>query len=213
MAQHSSTHSPARGEDARFSVNFDYRCPFARNANEHVVAALDGGAPWQVDFLPFSLSQVHVPDGEPPVWDQPDRREDLVAVGAGIVLRDRFPELFRAGHLELFSTRHDRGDDLRDAGVVRAALERAGADPDAVFAELDDGWPFETMRKEHEQSVAEHAVFGVPTFVLDGSAVFVRLMTRPRGDATLAKRTVDRVLDLLSNAGELNEFKHTTIPR
>lgn len=213
MAQSTSDHSPERAMPARFSINFDYRCPFARNANEHVLAALEAGAPWGVDFVPFSLSQAHVPDGEPAVWEQPDRRADLLALGAGVVLRDRFPELFRAGHLELFAARHDHGGDLRDLGVVRAALERAGADAGAVLAELDDGWPFETLRKEHERSVAEHSVFGVPTFVLAGSAVFVRLMTRPRGDGDLATRTIGRVLELVSGAAELNEFKHTTIPR
>ncbi|HTW97523.1 MAG TPA: hypothetical protein VMD59_02035, partial [Acidimicrobiales bacterium] len=68
----------------QFSVNFDYRCPFARNANEHVVAALRGGADYDVTFAGFSLSQVHVPEGEPPVWAQPDRRPELAAVAAGL---------------------------------------------------------------------------------------------------------------------------------
>ena len=48
-----------------FTINFDYRCPFARNANEHVIAALAGGADYEVSFKAFSLSQVHVADGSP----------------------------------------------------------------------------------------------------------------------------------------------------
>ena len=54
------------------AVSFDYRCPFARNAHEHLVTALSGGADWEVDFVPFSLSQVHVEEGQPAVWDDPD---------------------------------------------------------------------------------------------------------------------------------------------
>ena len=42
--------------------------------------------------------------------------------------------------------------------------------------------------------------------------MFVRLMNRPEGDGALATTTVERVLDLLTWP-ELNEFKHTSIPR
>jgi len=36
-----------------FAVTWDYRCPFARNAHEHVLTALDAGADWDVRFVPF----------------------------------------------------------------------------------------------------------------------------------------------------------------
>ena len=199
--------------NSAFSVNFDYRCPFARNANEHVVTALRAGAPWQVHFAPFSLTQVHLEEGEPAAWEQPAKRPELVAVAAGVAVRERFPDAFLAVHLELFRARHDEHGDLRDDGVVRAALARGGVDPDAVYAELEDGWPFATLASEHEEAVAEHAVFGVPTFVTGTEAAFVRIMTRPAGDADLARRTIERVLGLLTDAPELNEVKHTTVPR
>jgi hypothetical protein len=37
-------------------------------------------------------------------------------------------------------------------------------------------------------------------------------MDRPNGDATVGRRAVERVLDLLTWP-ELNEYKHTSIPR
>ena len=43
-------------------------------------------------------------------------------------------------------------------------------------------------------------------------ATFVRLMDRPEGDGAHATATVERVLDLLAWP-DLNEFKHTSIPR
>ena len=91
-------------------------------------------------------------------------------------------------------------------------MARAGVDGDAVFAELDAGWPFELFKQEHEESVKRHATFGVPTFIAGDRAVFVRFMTRPCGDGALARATVDRALDLLVDHPELNEFKHTSIP-
>jgi len=197
----------------RFAVTWDYRCPFARNAHEHLVAGLKAGAGWEVEFSPFSLSQAHVEEGEGDVWEDPSRRADLMAMEAGIVVRDRMPERFADVHLALFRARHDEARDLREPAVVRRALEEAGVDADTVLAEIADGWPLEVFRKEHEAAVAENRVFGVPTFVLDGRAVFVRLMNRPQGDGGLARTTVDRVLDLLKGWPELNEYKYTTIAR
>ena len=197
----------------RFSINFDYRCPFARNAHEHVLAALSGGADYRVQFVAFSLSQVHVAEGEKPVWEDPTARDQLLAIAAGIVVRERYADLFPAAHLALFAVRHDEGGDLRDEKVVRSALAHAGVDDVAVFTELAAGWPFELFRQEHETAVQGHAVFGVPTFIVDDQAVFVRLMTRPCGDNELARATIDRVLELLVDHPDLNEFKHTSIPR
>jgi hypothetical protein len=37
-------------------------------------------------------------------------------------------------------------------------------------------------------------------------------MTRPGKDVGLAAATIERILDLLQNHPELNEFKHTSIP-
>ncbi len=195
-----------------FLVTWDYRCPFARNAHEHVVTALGAGADWKVAFVPFSLNQVHVAEGDLDVWDDPTRLPGLVAMQAGIVVRDRFPGRFPDIHLALFAARHERGLDIRKAEVVGGVLAEQGVDPAAVFAEIDDGWPLEAFRKEHEQVAADHNVWGVPTFVVDGQAVFVRLMNRPHGDADLARRTVERLLDLAVGWPELNELKHTSIP-
>jgi 2-hydroxychromene-2-carboxylate isomerase len=202
---------PANGRE--FSITFDYRCPFARNAHEHVLAALAGGADLRVRFVPFSLSQVHVAEGATPVWEDPGARDQLIALAAGIVVRDRHEDLFPAAHLALFAARHDHSGDLRDEAVVRAALSSAGVDDGEVFAELAAGWPFEVLREEHETAVTRHSVFGVPTFIAGDEAVFVRLMTRPQGDNALARATIDRVLDLLVEHTDLNEFKRTTIPR
>jgi hypothetical protein len=95
--------------------------------------------------------------------------------------------------------------------VVHQALARAGADGDLVLAEVDAGWPAKVIRQEHETAVSELDVFGVPTFIIGDDAVFVRLMSRPRGDGALARRTVDQVLGLITGSPDLNEFKHTRL--
>jgi hypothetical protein len=194
-----------------FSVTWDYRCPFARIGHEHVIEGLESGAPWNVTFVPFFLNQTHVPEGGVPAWDDPAQQPDLLALAAGVVVRDRFPDQFLTVHRSLFTARHDEGGDLRDQSVVRLALTRGGVDADAVLAEVEAGWPAKQIRTEHEDVVSRLAVFGVPTFIDDGQAVFVRLMARPDGDANLARSTIDRVLGLITDHPELNEFKHTRL--
>jgi hypothetical protein len=196
-----------------FAITWDYRCPFARNAHEHVVAALADGAEWQVTFLPFSLSQAHVPEGGTPVWEDPAKAKDLLALAAGEVTRDQYPDRFLQAHLALFTARHDDGLDLRVPEVVAGVLDRAGVPGDKVLAEVESGAPTQELRRAHEEAVARWQVFGVPTFVVGERAVFVRLMSRPGGDAALARRTVEGVLGLFDSMPDLNEFKHTTLER
>jgi 2-hydroxychromene-2-carboxylate isomerase len=196
-----------------FSVTWDYRCPFARNAHELLLAGLEAGADWDVTFVPFSLNQVHVEDGGVDVWDDPDKAPALLAMQAAIVVRDRHPDQFLDTHLAFFEARHDEGRDIREEAVVRAVLSDAGVDADAVFSEIEAGWPLETFRKEHEAAVSDHRVFGVPTFIANDRAVFVRLMNRPLGDGAKAIESIERTVDLLTGWDDLNEFKHTSIAR
>jgi protein-disulfide isomerase-like protein with CxxC motif len=196
-----------------FAVTWDYRCPFARNAHEHVVAALADGAEWRVTFVPFSLSQVHVPESGTPVWDDPAKAKDLLALAAGVVARDQYPDRFLEAHLALFRARHDDGLDLRLPEVVAGVLDDAGVPGDKVLAEVESGAPVQELRRAHEEAVSRWQVFGVPTFVVGDEAAFVRLMSRPEGDAALARRTVEGVLGLFDSMPELNEFKYTTLER
>jgi hypothetical protein len=177
------------------------------------VVALAAGAPWDVTFLPFSLTQTHVPEGGTPVWEDPEKSADLTALAAGVVVRDQYPELFGPVHDALFAARHDEGLDLRNPDVVAAVLEAAGVPGEKVLAEIDAGGPIEEIRRSHTQAVDEWDVFGVPTFVVDGRAVFVRLMSRPRGDAELARRTIEGVVRLFDEQPDLNEFKYTKLSR
>ena len=196
----------------RFAVNWDYRCPFARIAHRHVVDGLLDGADWDVTFVPFSLGQVHVEDGELPIWERPDDDTGLLALQAAVVVRDRDPELFPAVHRAIFEARHADGAQIRDEAVLRPLLEAHGVDADAVFAEVATGKPLDIVRDEHTRSVEDLDVWGVPTFMAEGRAAFVRLMDLPV-DAADARRQVERSVDLLTGWSGLNEFKHTSLER
>ena len=198
---------PTMAPRREFAVLFDYRCPFARIAHEHVLDGIEEGAEWDVHFQPFSLSAA-----KSPTWD---RAQDtgLLALELAVAVRDTQPERFLAAHRGLFTFRHDRGGNLRDLEALSSVLADAGVDVPAVLAEVESGIPLKTVRAEHESAVNEHEIWGVPAFVIDGEAAFVRLMERPADTTVRGAAAIDRILDQLAGWPELNEFKHTSISR
>ncbi len=190
----------------KFAVNFDYLCPFARNAHEAVITGLAEGRPWDVEFTAFSLAQVHTSEGETAVWYSPEGQPGLDALQWGVAIRDHWPQFFPRAHLALFAARHEHGLDLKDTAVVADAVAGAGCDPEKVAEVVATGEPLCKIAGEHMNAVDRHMVFGVPTFITGDQAVFIRFMERNRLD------DLDRALELLS-WNRLNEYKHTTIPR
>ena len=192
----------------QIAVTFDYRCPFARNAHEAVVNAIREGVDIDYRCHAFSLDQVHVEEGTPPVWERAEgeRGGGVLALEWGIALRDQVPEQFLAAHVALFAARHDQGLQLKDEAVLRDAAAGAGADPDAVAAEVATGRPLKTLAAEHTEAVERWGVFGVPTFCEGEDAGFIRFMERGRTD------DLARAIDLVEWS-RFNEFKRTRVPR
>jgi hypothetical protein len=209
-----SRHVPTRS----FAVTFDYRCPFARNAHEHLLAGLAGGAAWDVTYVPLSLAQMHREEGQTPVWDEPETDSGLWALRAGVAVRDRHPDRFAEVHRALFALRHDEAQQLDGPSVTATLTGILGQEAAAAIVEVvEHGDALATVRKEHEAVTSGPGAWGVPTFVLgDDRAVFVRLMDRNPGETAEqqahGQATIERLLDLLEWT-DLNEFKATRIPR
>lgn len=194
-----------------FGITYDYLCPFARNANEHVVTALRAGASWDVTFVPFSLTQAKAAETEEPRWDAPAvlRRSGLLALAVAELVRAEAPERFLDVHLELFALRHDRAEDLRDPDPIAQALTRAGVTATLVDR-AEDG--LAALRAAHESMVARE-VWGVPTLLGRSRAVFVRLLDRPGPDPADSVARVERLVHMVDEEPMLHEFKQVDLPR
>jgi 2-hydroxychromene-2-carboxylate isomerase len=190
------------------AVTFDYRCPFAYSGNLAVINAIRAGSEVEFRFVPFSLDQVHIAEGEAPVWEQPPSEwgTGVLSLLYGIAVRDAFTEQFYDAHIALFAARHDHGLKLQEEDVLREVIASAGLDADAVAEEAHSGRPLKTLETEHTDCVERYGVFGVPTFLEGEQAAFVRFMKR--GDVA----DLERMLDLLQ-WGDLNEFKRPRIAR
>ena len=192
------------------AITFDYRCPFARNGNEAAINAIREraltNATWR--FMAFSLDQVHVEEGDTPVWDREpaDWGSGVLALLYGIAVRDEFPDAFHDAHLALFAARHDHGRQLDDEQVLRDAVAGTGVDPDAVAKVAWNDQTLQTLAREHTEAVSRWGAFGVPTYALGDDAAFVRFMERGHvGDLV-------RTVELLTWTN-LNEFKRPRVPR
>ena len=196
----------------RFAITFDYLCPFAAVANETVIAALEAGAPHEAEFRAFSLSQVHLGEGDTPAWASDPAPPGVLALAWGLAVRDKFPEVFTKLHCAIFQARHLRGANINDEAALREIVGGVGLDADEVAGVVAGGEPAKALAADHTELVERYRVFGVPTWIAGDSAVFTRIMQRA-ADAGEATRTVERVLELLTGWPELNEYKHTRIPR
>ena len=194
-----------------FGLSYDYRCPFAKNIHLHVTTALAGGADFDVTFIPWTMSQGHRVPGAPDVWDDPGHDAALVALAASVSVHDQQPELFLAAHDALFRARHERAVRLASLDEIETVLAPLGVDMALVAADVDSRRPHQVIG-ESFRMMERYEAFGVPTFVVDNDATFVRYMTAPNGDAAASAAIIESLVTLMATQSDLNEFKHTRVP-
>ena len=195
-----------------FDLSFDYRCPFAKNIHLHVIEALRAGADYDVNFAPWSLSQGSRDDGAPDVWNDPSYDADLISLAAAVSVRDEQSAYFLDAHEALFRARHDRAIRLVTLDEISNVLAPLGVDMAKVAADVASRRPHDVIAASHKEFDRFDA-FGVPTFVVNDDATFVRYMSEPSADPAQSVELITQLLDLMTNRGDLNEFKHTQLPR
>ena len=193
-----------------FAVSFDYRCPFANILHQHLITALRDGAAFDVEFVPWTLSQGHRLDGELDVWDDTAKFDQLVALAAGVSVRDQQPERFLDAHEALFSARHAGGIRLGTLSEVTQVLEAVGVNLDLLISDLESKRPFRVIGESYRR-FERYEAFGVPTVVVGESAVFIRYMNSPNGDDSASTELIESFLTMIVEQPALNEFKHTRL--
>jgi len=195
-----------------FELSYDYRCPFAKNIHLHVLSALKAGADFDVDFVPWTMSQGYKDEDAPDVWDDPSHDPDLLALAVSISVRDQQPDKFHAAHEALFRARHEQAIRLVTLDEIKSVLVSAGVDFEVVERDLLTRRPHQVIGENFKRFERVEA-FGVPTFVVDNDATFVRYMTPPSEDPKESIALIESLLSLMTAQSELNEFKHTRLPQ
>jgi 2-hydroxychromene-2-carboxylate isomerase len=194
-----------------FELSYDYRCPFAKNIHLHVLKALGAGADFEVHFVPWTMSQGYKVEGAPDVWNDPAFDDDHLSLAVSISVRDQQPEFFLAAHEALFRARHEQAIRLVTFDEIDRVLGPLGVDLDQVRRDVASRRPHEVIGKNYEE-FSTYEAFGVPTFVVNGDATFVRYMSTPTDDAQASVKIIESLVTLMALQPDLNEFKHTRLP-
>jgi hypothetical protein len=194
----------------KFQLSYDYRCPFAKNLHLHVVTALRAGADFDVNFVPWTMSQGYKADGAPDVWDDPSRDEELLALAASSSIRDFQPEYFLDAHEALFRARHERAVRLVTVEEISDVLSSTGVDLVHVWADVESRRPHKVIGESFRE-FDRYEAFGVPTIVVGDDATFVRYMTTPNDHPEESIAVIELLVNLIVNQSALNEFKHTKV--
>jgi hypothetical protein len=193
-----------------FQLSYDYRCPFAKNIHLHVISALRAGADFDVTFVPWTMSQGYRAEGAPDTWDDPTRDPEHLALAVSTSIRDNVPERFLDAHEALFRARHERAIRLITQDDIAQALEGVDLDLGPIMADVASRRPFKVIGESFRE-FERYEAFGVPTFVVNGDATFVRYMNPPSDDAAASIALIESLVGLMSNQSALNEFKHTKV--
>lgn len=195
-----------------FEVSYDYRCPFAKNIHLHVLKALQGGADFRVEFVPWTMSQGYKGDGALDVWDDPEHDADLLALAVSVSVRDLQPDYFLKSHEALFRARHEHAIRLVTLEQIDAVLAPLHVDTQLIRDDLVTRRPHRVIGESFKKYERFEA-FGVPTFVVNDDAAFVRYMDPPTDDVKASIEVIDSLVAMIRYKPELNEFKHTRLPR
>ena len=199
-------------EPIKFEVFFDYTCPFVyRVAGMLDVVQSSGARPIDVRWRYFSLTQVNSKDDGWTVWNASaleNVRGRLAFAAAEAARRQgKFDNL----HMPLLDARHRDRLDLDDERVVERVAVDSGLDLERFRADLRDRTILDSLARDHRHAVAEHGVFGTPTFVFEGGeSAYVRLGEPVQGDA--AVEVFDRLMSVAAAEPRILEIKRPRRP-
>ena len=143
---------------------FDPLCPWCYQTSRWA-RRLDELGVIDVEWRVFSLAIVNRGDegrSDPDMWSGP-------ALRTAIAVREAHGnDAVGAFYKAVSDAVHQRGERADDHAVIEASLREAGLEPELLQRALADPGTWETVQREHDDVVAEHQAFGVPTIVLDG---------------------------------------------
>lgn len=162
-----------------------------------------------VDWQPFSLSQVNSDKGEDfKYWEQPGALDGsdttLLAHKAGLAAKRQGKEAFESFFMTLLKARHEDKKDLTDPAVIDEAVAKSGIDAGQFHEDLMDPELLKIIGESHTKAVEEYGAFGVPTFVFpSGNVAFLKMFIPPDDEAVDTYEAVTRVMSDSKYVGEV----------
>jgi 2-hydroxychromene-2-carboxylate isomerase len=188
--------------------HFDVMCPWAYQTSKWIRTAADQ-RDLAVSWKFFSLEEVNLEDGKKHPWERPWSYGWSLLRIAALLRRapdgnDAVDRFYAAAGRAL----HEEGRKVHTPEGAAEVLASIGLDPGAVEEAIDDQTTHAEVRADHER-VLELGGYGVPTLVIDGSAVlFGPVVTpAPTGDAA------GRLWDLVAGWAEFPHLYEVRRPK
>jgi len=195
----------------RFDVFYDYLCPFVYRASVLLQNVGDSGERTvDVRWRYFSLTQVNSKDEGWTVWDATDAQaRGRLAFKAAEAARRQ--DAFDGFHMALLRARHEDRADIDDVTVVEQVADDIGLDLKRFRKDIADAQIVSALERDHLSGLAEHGVFGTPTFVFGGGqAAYVRLSEAPAAVDSVA--VFDRLVSIAAEEPRILEIKRPLRP-
>lgn len=194
-----------------FEVFYDYLCPYVYRASVLLEGVRASGREINIDWRYFSLAQVNSKDEGWTAWDAPDSERVRGRLAFKAAEAARRQGRFESLHLPLLRARHRDRLDIDDSEVVERVAEDSGLDMERFRKDIADPAILEALARDHREAVAQHGVFGTPTFVFpDGASAYVRLSEVV--EKSEAGELLDRVLAVAASEPRILEVKRPTRP-
>jgi predicted DsbA family dithiol-disulfide isomerase len=199
-------------EVVRFEVFYDYFCPFVYRAS--VLLQNVGRSPavkLDVTWRYFSLAQVNSKDDGWTAWEAPESEHVRGRLAFKAAEAARRQDAFEQLHNPLLEARHRDRLDIDEIEVVERVAVDAGLDIKRFRKDIADPKILESLERDHMQAIAEHGVFGTPTFVFpDGASAYVRLAEAP--EAAEAPGVFERLISIVAGEPSILEIKRPRRP-
>jgi 2-hydroxychromene-2-carboxylate isomerase len=172
--------------------HFDVMCPWAYQTSKWirtVAEQRDVAVTWKF----FSLEEVNREEGKKHPWERSWSYGWSLLRIAALLRRspqgnDAVDRFYAAAGRAL----HEEGRKVHSPDGAAVALIEAGLDPSAVEAAIADPTTHDDVRADHDRVVALGG-YGVPTLVIDGSAVLFGPVVTPAPTGEAAGRLWDLV--------------------
>jgi 2-hydroxychromene-2-carboxylate isomerase len=172
--------------------HFDVMCPWAYQTSKWIRSAAEQ-RDLQVTWKFFSLEEVNREEGKKHPWERPwSYGWSLLRIAAflrrGPGGNDAVDRFYAGAGRAL----HEEGRKVHTPEEAVKVLAAAGLDPASVDSAIADQTTHDDVRADH-QRVLDLGGFGVPTMVLDGTAVLFGPVVTPAPEGEQAGRMWDLV--------------------
>jgi predicted DsbA family dithiol-disulfide isomerase len=165
----------------------------------------------EVRWRYFSLAQVNSKDDGWTIWGAPPSEHARGRHAFKAAEAARRQDGFEEFHSRLLRARHVDRQDIDEVGVVERVADEAGLDLDRFRRDVADPEILEALERDHRAAVAEHGIFGTPTFLFAGGlAAYVRLSEAPEAADSLS--LFDRLVSIAAGEPRILEIKRPVKP-